>query len=494
MIKEKIVEILVVGRTVKKYKSLGYECEVGQKLNIKIQDLSLNSHEKITAICDKCNKERKISYYAYNKNFKKYNYYSCNDCKQEKIEKTNKKLYGVNRPIQNKKIREKLEQTNFKKYGYTCAAKNKKVKEKIIKTQVEIYGDICTKTDKYKEKIKEINFLKLKEKYDFVNIKSLDNGFYEIECDKNHTYKISTSNLYNRLKYDVELCTICNPLDNRHSNKELQLLNFIKDIYSGEIITSDRKILNGKELDIYLPEIKLAFEFNGLYWHSELNKEKNYHLNKTKECKKQNINLFHIYEDEWIYKQEIVKSMIRNKLHKTLNKIYARKTIIKNVSKQEADNFYEKNHIQGKTSYSINVGLYYNDILVSLMSFKNNKTHYELVRFANQLNISIIGGASKLLKYFIKKYTPSKIVSFSNNNYSYGDLYKTLNFEIEKILLPDYSYIVDNKRKHKFSFRKNKLQKMGFNIENKTEHEICLEHKIYRIYDSGKIKWVLNIK
>jgi serine/threonine protein kinase len=96
---------------------------------------------------------------------------------------------------------------------------------------------------------------------------------------------------------------------------EIKLIDFIKEVYKDKIISKDRSILKNLELDIYLPKIKLAIELNGLYWHSELYKNKNYHLNKTKLCEEKGITLLHIFEDEWLEKLEIVKSIIKNKLN-----------------------------------------------------------------------------------------------------------------------------------------------------------------------------------
>jgi len=87
------------------------------------------------------------------------------------------------------------------------------------------------------------------------------------------------------------------------SNIEKILYDWLKT-YNLNLKSNDRTILDGLELDIYLPEYKLGIEFNGLYWHSELFKNKDYHLNKTLECKKRNIELLHIFEDDWMFKQK----------------------------------------------------------------------------------------------------------------------------------------------------------------------------------------------
>ena len=258
------------------------------------------------------------------------------------------------------------------------------------------------------------------------------------------------------------------------------------------IIENSRKIIPPLELDIYIPSHNLAIELDGLYWHSEEYKDKNYHLNKTELCEKQGIRLIHIFEDEWLYKKDIMKSMVKNILGLTEGKIYARKTEIKEISNEESKVFLDSSHIQGYVSSTNKIGLYYNNELVSIMCFTKRGDIFELVRFCNKVNTSVIGGASKLMSYFIKTYKPTEIISFSDRRWSIGNLYEKLDFKFVYNTKPSYSYIIRNKRYHKFGFRKNKLKNDGYDITNKTEHQIMLERKIYRIYDCGLKKWLFT--
>jgi hypothetical protein len=289
-------------------------------------------------------------------------------------------------------------------------------------------------------------------------------------------------------------CIKCVP---KISSFELEINDYITNELRLNTIISDRSILNGKELDIYIPSKNLAIEFNGLYWHSELFKSKNYHLNKTKLCNDKDIKLIHIFEDEWLYKQDIVKSRLRNILGLTNLKIYGRKCIIKELSTKDINKFLSNNHLQGAVRASINLGLYYNNELVSVMTFNKPRLGigvrydgYELSRFANILNTTVIGGASKLVKHFIKIYKPKEIRSYADIRWSDGDLYKTLGFTETHRNKPNYWYINGLNRLHRFNFRKHKLKEEGFDI-SKTEHEIMLERKIYRIYDCGTISYSL---
>ncbi len=283
------------------------------------------------------------------------------------------------------------------------------------------------------------------------------------------------------------------------SKSEIEILEFIKSI-SITAETSNRTVLNGLELDIYIPSKKIAIEFDGLYWHSELHKDKNYHLNKTELCLKKGIQLIHIFEDEWIFKKNIVKSRLKNILGLTSNKIFGRKTVVKEVETKQARIFFENNHLQGYTNSKIKLGLYYKDELVSCMLFSKPRIGiggsydgYELTRFANLVNTNVIGGASKLLKHFEKTYQPVEIRSYADRRWSDGGLYDVLGFELSHINKPNYWYIEGNQRKHRFGYRKVNLKKLGFDIKDKTEHEIMLERKIYRIYDCGTLSYKFKI-
>lgn len=128
-------------------------------------------------------------------------------------------------------------------------------------------------------------------------------------------------------------CSKCS--NNGISKEETELKDFLNSL-DIKIIENDRMILEGKELDIFIPSHNIAIEYNGLYWHSEQYIDKNYHLNKTEACEAKGIQLIHIFEDEWLYKQDIVKSRLKNILGLTQNKIWARKCEIKIVDTKDS--------------------------------------------------------------------------------------------------------------------------------------------------------------
>lgn len=276
------------------------------------------------------------------------------------------------------------------------------------------------------------------------------------------------------------------------SSHELEISEFLSE-FSDEIITSKRNIIPPLQLDIFLPKHNIGIEFNGLYFHSEEFKDKKYHLNKTNRCNEIGVRLIHIFEDQWLFKKDIVKSRLLNLIGKTPNKIFARKTEIVIIGYDESKVFLENNHIQGNVNGSIRLGLKYEGNLVSLMVFNRPRigigkkyNGYELSRFCNKLNTNVVGGASKLFNYFIKNYEFDEIVSYADLSWSNGDLYKKLGFKSNKQNRPNYSYVIGKNRKHRFNFRKAVLIDQGYD-PTMSESEIMKMRNIYKIYDCGTL-------
>lgn len=294
-------------------------------------------------------------------------------------------------------------------------------------------------------------------------------------------------------------------LTNRHCNRskgEKKVVDYIKKILPDgmAIKLNDKTIIPPNEIDIYIPEKKVAIEYNGIFWHSfnrmETPEEKKKHINKTNACEKQNIQLLQIFENEWLYKKDIVKSIINSKLGINQTRIFARKCYIKEIDSEISSKFQEQNHIQGSCVASIHIGLFYKDELVSLMTFGkprfNKKYEYELVRFCNKLYTQIVGGASKLLKHFIKTYYPKSIISYADRRYSTGKLYKAIGFKCLYSTVPNYFYY--KKEIRLFSrnkFQKHKLAKILPNFDpNKTESENMFLNGYRRVWDSGNLVFI----
>lgn len=416
---------------------------------------------------------------------------------KEKIKKSNLEKFGYDSFTKTEEYKEKTKLTNLEKYGVEYPMMNDKIKKKSKKTNLEKYGyDSFTKTVEYKLNRKDHTKSELfrndrfKISRDQDYIKYLENSISLFSCEKGHNFEISSDNYLSRTKSNISLCTICNPIGDKKSIKENELFNFIKDNYEGPII---QKYRDKFEIDVFLPELKIGFEFNGLYWHSDQFKEKKYHFNKTKFFEEKGVKILHIWEDDWVSKKSIIKSMILNKINKTPYKIYARKCKVKEISETKSlRKFLDENHIQGFVGSSRKLGLYHENRLVSVMLFdqyegrnKMLENEWNLSRFCNLTYHNIIGGFSKLLKSFIKSESPKRIITYADKSYSFGDLYFKNNFKEIKEVECDYKYLIDNKRVNKSRFRKSNLN---------TELSESLEMNkrgIYRIWDSGKIKFEL---
>lgn len=462
------------------------------------------------------------------KSFEKYGTKSpaqSNEIK-EKIIKTNLEKWGGNSPMCSDEIKEKSKKTCYENWGVDNPNKSKelikkrvesfkksKYRENYKKTSLERYGvenpwmnkEIHKKTidffyKNYKQRIEN----KIDSKLTFKGFKKGISTNLIFHCnDCNEEFEILTYQFYYRVNSKLNVCTNCFPISENSSLSQFDVYNFIKDNYEGEIILDCKNIIKPYEIDIYLPELKIGFEFNGVWWHCDKYKGENYHLKKQEYSEINGVKLYSIWEDDWNTKREICESFILNKLKKS-NKIYARKCILKEISYNDSRNFLNNNHLQGDCKSSIRLGLYHNEELVNIMTFsklrlplqrfdknRNKDSVYELTRYCNKINTNVVGGASKLLKFFINNYKPISIETYSDNLISDGNLYEKLGFSYSHTSKPGYWYIIDGIRSHRFNWRKQKLVKMGYD-SNKTEEEIMSELGYYRIYNAGNKKWIFN--
>ena len=424
---------------------------------------------------------------------------------QEKSKETLQKNYGVENPSQSSDIlsrriqsfkqsnyKETYKNTSIEKYGVEHPWKDKAIHKKTIDFFYLSYRNrIDSKIDSNKFKF-----------IDFQKGISTSLLFKCHECCKN--FDILAYQFYYRTNSNISICTNCFPISENAAISQIELYNFIVENYSGEVILDCKSIIAPYEVDIYLPELKLGFEFNGVWWHSEKFKGENYHLKKYELSILNDFNLVTIWEDDWVTKREICESFVLNKLEKTKNRVYARKCSIREIPYNESKDFLDRSHLQGDCKSSIRIGLFQNEELVTLMTFSklrlplqkkesNRKKEkcYELTRFCNATNTNVVGGASKLMKYFLEKYEPIQVETYSDNLISNGNLYKTLGFSYSHTSKPGYWYVVDGIREHRFNWRKQRLIKMGYDID-KTEEEIMAELGYYRIYNGGNKKWIYN--
>lgn len=362
----------------------------------------------------------------------------------------------------------------------------------LIYDSMGVICPICANTrtstkNRFFSKLIEAN-LELKEEYVKTQVPLL-----VLNNNCGHTYKVTPNNIV--CAGSGVTCRICFPLE-AVSQQETDLVNFIQTIYPGWVVTNDRSVLDGKELDIVLPDINLAIEYNGAYWHREDKVGEAYHLNKTEIANKEGYRLLHIFDWEWNTKGEIVKSRIKSILNVFSTKIYARNTEVREIPFPY--DFLQDNHLQGAgTLTKYNFGLFHNNTLVAVMTFGiprfNSEYNYELIRFCTLLDTKIIGGASKLLKAFQRKFSGS-IISYSDRRWSEGGLYKQLGFIHKHNSRPNYKYIKSSQMLSRYQCTKAALKDRfpEYWEESKSETQIMLEAGWNKVFDSGNGVWVLN--
>ena len=432
---------------------------------------------------------------------------------KQKLKQTNLQKYGVEWTFQSSNNKIKSRQTMLQKYGVEHAQQSKKIKEKSYSTMIEKYGvKHPLHYDKFKQNAK--NTTRKNQYKKFVQNKYVEPLFTEEDYIENgdcKSYKWrcrKCGSVFCSFKNEVWFkegavksyarCEKCYPYDlNGTSVDENDLADFLaKHVVVLHNTTQNRQIIPPLELDIYVPSKKIAVEYDGIYWHSESSYiNKTYHLNKTLACEEKGIQLIHVFENEWKLKQDIVKSRLKDILGIYDKTVYARKCIIKEVDNETSRIFQEKNHLQGAVNAKINLGLYFNGELISLMTFgkcRFDKKHdWEMLRFCSKLGYHIVGGAGKLLKHFEKTYQPKSLVSYADRRWSQGKLYKALGFKLDHISAPNYWYWkslqLESRQKYQKHFLKEKLKIFD---STKSEVQNMRDNGYNRIFDCGNLVFV----
>ncbi len=326
------------------------------------------------------------------------------------------------------------------------------------------------------------------------------NSLLDLKCACGRKYQMKL--YYFRHRRTNKCCPYCTE-NSSISNFEKEVKEFVSSITNGNMLSNDRTLLNGLEVDIYFPEHHLAIECDGVFWHSEMNgkKDNQYHINKTKLLEDLNIQLIHIFDNEWNHKQPIVKSILRSKLGVLSGSIYARKCEIVEVPVKEKGKFLTDNHIQGNDKSHVKLGLKYENELVAVMTFVKSRFNkgfdWEISRYCNKLDHHVIGGMSRLLKHFRKLHSGS-IITYADRRYSYkNNVYSSSGFELLHISKPNYFYFKvmggSDIITHRQTFQKHKLKmKLDQYDSNLTEWENMKMNGYDRIWDCGNFVYTLT--
>lgn len=436
---------------------------------------------------------------------------------------TYKERTGYDHPLLNPEARKKLEHTNMAKYGYTWRWKNKdlqkedwekanseenkkKAKEHREAANLEKYGVKYTmQVDLFKQKQRETCIRKWgatsypqslvnKDVLELLSTKEcMEQLLLEYDMlsvpDIAKMLGVSHGTVLRSIhKFNLECFLVMSS-----SKYEREIANLFPEIQ----FRKDRTILSGKEIDLYDPVHKIGIEFDGNYWHSEANKDKYYHRDKSAEAAAKGVFIYHIFEYEWLDPRS--KAAIINQLKNLfgLNKfsIYARKCEVRLVGQSEARAFLDANHVQGRTIGHICLGLYHGKELVALMEFITNPLNkayqYELNRFCGKAGYNVLGGASKLFSYFIKNYNPKSIISYSDIAKTKGHLYEVLGFKNVGTTKLQYHWTNGDVTFTRYETQRKQLIRKGLLLENDPRSEMQIMHarEFFRIWDCGKIQW-----
>jgi very-short-patch-repair endonuclease len=316
--------------------------------------------------------------------------------------------------------------------------------------------------------------------------------------------------MFDRINPKTIACPACNP--GNRSKAERDIVKMLKDrVPNISISIGDRTILPSRlELDIVLPAHKVAIEFDGLYWHGELcGKDRKYHISKTNEAESVGYRLFHIFEDEWNTKPNLIIDRILSAINQQpLKRVYARKCTVEIISSKETKLFMNEYHLQGHGPTKWSVGLRSPDgeLLQVMTLSKPNASHgavknstgvYELNRLCTRHGVSVIGGASKLLSYVKTQFTEiRRIVSYADRRYSVvgNNVYEQLGFTLTKFVPPTYWYVQRGTaiKHHRFNFTKRRTVELGGNPLS-TEWENMQMLGYDRIWDCGRLRYEMDI-
>lgn len=320
------------------------------------------------------------------------------------------------------------------------------------------------------------------------------NRLVNVHCKNPDCDNIYTTSIYSWVNSLVNCCEDCRKRQWSFAEKEL-----VAEIRSWGIeVIEESKFLGGNfSFDIYIPSKSVAIEYNGLYWHSDsVREDTNYHYNKYILCKEAGVQLIYVWEDDYKLNKDIVLKMLKNKLGVSdERKVNARDCKIYTVKYSEAKEFLDNNHIQGGVTGSEYLSLVDSDNnIVALMVLQEDGDLLNLKRYASSCNVR--GGFSKLLHMVEDVYNYRGIYTFSDNGVSDGSLYKSNGFSVDKVIKPDYSYVVDGVRKHKFNYRLERFRKDPdlYYEEGLTEKELALANRLVRVWDAGKLRWLKLFK
>jgi len=447
---------------------------------VKVWDNYVNTHSKLLCTCQRCGSEVFKTIKSIDKSNGVCN---CDKCKVIYKKENYKNKTGFETPFHNPDIQVSVQNTFLEKYHLKNPMQDPKIREKVIKTNQERYGK-----NYHQQKNREdwqIKITSTKEDLEaYLKDYSLTYGnkptFKELEEQLGFTLG---GKAINEIVHNFELMDYID-LNISSSNGEKELQIYVSSL---GFITG-KKLFKWGEIDVFVPEKNIGFEFNGCYWHNDQHRSSDYHYNKVTNAEKEGIRLIHIWEHEWLHNQEAIKSYIKAQLGLCEHRVYARKCKVREITYKEALPLLQY-HQQGKSFANVYIGLYNNNELVLTMLFakstksiftQNPIAEWEIKREICKEGYSVVGGKSKVFKYFVEKYNPKSVVSYVDRSKFTGKSYQIMGFKLDHINPARYDWVY--KENLIFKKRQPKIYKKMRQLYNQGE--------VYRIYDSGRYCYV----
>ena len=411
---------------------------------------------------------------------------------KRKSRETCLRKYGVSHTSMVPELNERRRATMLTRYGAPHALQVKALRDKRAATCRDRYGDAYPSV----WKLRELCARQREEVYD--GLAALFPQ-YEIQCTRAQFLGLHEhANTWRCRDCGATFTRSGVPYCRCHRSFAMEdaLFRLVRGLCPDAIRGTRGVLPSGREIDVYVPSRNTGFEFDGLYWHSELYRDKRYHLGKTEEAEAAGVRLVHVFEDEWTLQGELVREKVSALLGAAARPVSARACVVERLPRGDADDFLRHNHIQGPAlSASVHLGLADSNGLVAVCTFGRIGRHdgaWYLERYATRSGCRVRGGCSRLLAAFVRDYKPEVVRTFADRRWSVGGMYERTGFTLVGKARPAYWYVrpSDNpiRRIHRFNLRRaNLLAELGRADGGETESELAAMCGYVRIWDCGQL-------
>jgi len=450
--------------------------------------------DRFDIACPKCSASRSVSVHQLKRRIKRYGFYECKNCvcrntavdSLSKRKESCKTSLGVEFPQQSLEVQNRTKVTNLNRYGKEYVGQVEIFKQKRKETSLVKYGGA---TKSQGGIFLENSVRDRKQLFDKVCAYLKENNTHCHDPKTLEKFNIKTSSTLHKLlrEFGGEELFYKNGTPSVGEN---EVAHFLEGL-DFRIMRNDRTLLRGKEMDIYIPALRLGIEYNGNYWHSsELHPDKNRHLHKRELAEKVGIRLIQIRSDEWDMKRPIVESILKAILNKSEHRYFARKLTVQKVSGPESRRFLQNNHLMGVYAPGRSVGLYTEEgVLVQLFVYqlKKDQTELDCSRICSLRGHSVVGGVSRLLKWALRQHPQVKgVVSFVDLRYSDGHSLEKIGFVRTGVTL-GFGWTDGLDWRNRRTVRANR------DLRGLTEREYSEEDGVFKIYDAGQAKYYKDI-